>query len=353
MSSTMKTIKEVKGKQSEMETKRKSNEDTLEIVIEKIHRFSNETEILRNETVKLDVSSSNLNKITKYNEKNISEVNRLLNSNSKTVNDQIKNLENNTQELKGVCLPMPKRVKNTEERLDGVDRLLDVINADLYDISLYIVVLLFAVGFTVFFAAYEKLVSKQLRTVDCKVTNGHTLKFGPNKRTKEGNLFSSALIEKLSRKNKEKGVGIISFNSSTQEKHQKSFEAIDIPSSLPVQAYVILKLDDLMLVEPYTKMVIFVDFNERNIILETPETEIGDIRRRTTEVLLEVGCDVFVVYYRDKNSKSLPKENIYNTSLYSIEKQTVLSRLRSRGRVFSVYDTFHPQQVQILKNCLK
>lgn len=80
----MKTIKEVKGKQSEMETKRKSNEDTLEIVIEKIHRFSNETEILRNETVKLDVSSSNLNKITKYNEKNISEVNRLLNSNSKT-----------------------------------------------------------------------------------------------------------------------------------------------------------------------------------------------------------------------------------------------------------------------------
>lgn len=135
MSSTMKTIKEVKGKQSEMETKRKSNEDTLEIVIEKIHRFSNETEILRNETVKLDVSSSNLNKITKYNEKNISEVNRLLNSNSKTVNDQIKNLENNTQELKGVCLPMPKRVKNTEERLDGVDRLLDVINADLYDIS--------------------------------------------------------------------------------------------------------------------------------------------------------------------------------------------------------------------------
>lgn len=50
--------------------------------------------------------------------------------------------------------------------------------------------------------------------------------------------FSSALIEKLSRKNKEKGVGIISFNSSTQEKHQKSFEAIDIPSSLPVQVRV-------------------------------------------------------------------------------------------------------------------
>nr|XP_034299874.1 uncharacterized protein LOC117681042 isoform X2 [Crassostrea gigas] len=183
--------------------------------------------------------------------------------------------------------------------------------------------------------------------------NGYTLESGPNKRLKKKDQCSSDLIEKLSRKNKEKGVGIISFNSSTQENHQRSFEAIDISSSLPVQAYVILKLDDLMLVQPYTKMVIFVDYNERNIILESPETEIGDIRRRTTEVLLEIGCDVFVVYYRDKNSKSLPRENLYNTSLYSIEKQTVLSRLRSRGRVFTVYDTFHPQQVQMLKNCLK
>nr|XP_034299875.1 uncharacterized protein LOC117681043 isoform X1 [Crassostrea gigas]XP_034299877.1 uncharacterized protein LOC117681044 isoform X1 [Crassostrea gigas] len=228
-------------------------------------------------------------------------------------------------------------------------------------LGLYIVVLLFAVGFAVFLGAYEKLVSKQHRTVHrtapAEVMNGYTLESGPNKRLKKKDQSiiqcSSDLIEKLSRKNKEKGVGIISFNSSTQENHQRSFEAIDISSSLPVQAYVILKLDDLMLVQPYTKMVIFVDYNERNIILESPETEIGDIRRRTTEVLLEIGCDVFVVYYRDKNSKSLPRENLYNTSLYSIEKQTVLSRLRSRGRVFTVYDTFHPQQVQMLKNCLK
>lgn len=45
-----------------------------------------------------------------------------------------------------------------------------------------------------------------------------------------------------------------------------------------------------MLVQPYTQIIIFVDFNERNIILENSETEIGDIRRRTTEVLLEVEC---------------------------------------------------------------
>lgn len=135
MSSAMKTIKEVKGKQLEMETIIKSNEDTLKRVNEKVHCFSNETEIIRNETVRLDVSSSKLNKRMEFNEKKMSEVNRLLHSNSKKFNDQIKNLENNTQELRGVCLPMPKRVNDTEERLDGVERLLDVINADLYDIS--------------------------------------------------------------------------------------------------------------------------------------------------------------------------------------------------------------------------
>uniref|UniRef100_A0A8W8KTN9 Uncharacterized protein n=1 Tax=Magallana gigas TaxID=29159 RepID=A0A8W8KTN9_MAGGI len=314
-------------------------DNTLKTVNERVHRFSNETKILRKETERLD---------------RLDGVDGVLNVTNERLDgvDGVLNVTN--ERLDGV----DDGVLNvTNERLDGVDRLFNVINADLYDISLYIVVLLFAVGFAVFLAAYEKLVSKQHRTVDstapAEVMNGYTLESGPNKRLKKKDQCSSDLIEKLSRKNKEKGVGIISFNSSTQENHQRSFEAIDISSSLPVQAYVILKLDDLMLVQPYTKMVIFVDYNERNIILESPETEIGDIRRRTTEVLLEIGCDVFVVYYRDKNSKSLPRENLYNTSLYSIEKQTVLSRLRSRGRVFTVYDTFHPQQVQMLKNCLK
>lgn len=50
-------------------------------------------------------------------------------------------------------------------------------------LGLYIVVLLFAVGFAVFLAAYEKLVSKQHRTAE--VMNGYTLESGPNKRLKK------------------------------------------------------------------------------------------------------------------------------------------------------------------------
>lgn len=135
MSSTVKTIQEVRRKQSEMETKIKSNEDRLKIVNERAHRFSNKTEISRNETEKLDVTSSKLNKRMKSNKKKISKVNRLLHSNSKKVNDQINNLKINIQESKGVCLPMPKMIKDTEYTLDGVNRLFNVINDDLYNNS--------------------------------------------------------------------------------------------------------------------------------------------------------------------------------------------------------------------------
>lgn len=50
-------------------------------------------------------------------------------------------------------------------------------------LGLYVVVLLFAVVFAVFLAAYDKLVPKQLRTVDSAApaegTNGYTLKSRP------------------------------------------------------------------------------------------------------------------------------------------------------------------------------
>ena len=51
------------------------------------------------------------------------------------------------------------------------------------------------------------------------------------------------------------------------------------------------KLDDIMDVEPHKLVIIFVDFNNRNIILENEEdTEIGDLRNQTTKVFQLLGC---------------------------------------------------------------
>jgi hypothetical protein len=47
---------------------------------------------------------------------------------------------------------------------------------------------------------------------------------------------------------------------------------------------------DLLQANPYGLVLIFVDFNEKNIILEDPGTEIGDLRRVTTIGFQKMGC---------------------------------------------------------------
>ena len=48
--------------------------------------------------------------------------------------------------------------------------------------------------------------------------------------------------------------------------------------------------DDVMDVEPHKLVIIFVDFNTRNIILENADTESGDLRNQTTKVFKFLGC---------------------------------------------------------------
>lgn len=49
-------------------------------------------------------------------------------------------------------------------------------------------------------------------------------------------------------------------------------------------------LSDLFNIKPCQLTIIFVDSNDRDIILENPETDIGDIRRKTTECLTKINC---------------------------------------------------------------
>ena len=63
--------------------------------------------------------------------------------------------------------------------------------------------------------------------------------------------------------------------------------------------------------------------------------------------------DVFVVYCKDKGSKDLPLNSLYNTRLKSIEKHPVLSTLSKKKRVMSINDSFHSNQVEHLKENVK
>ena len=52
----------------------------------------------------------------------------------------------------------------------------------------------------------------------------------------------------------------------------------------------ILRSGELRNVEPHKLVIIFVDFNYRNIILENEDTEIGDLRNQTTKQFLSLKC---------------------------------------------------------------
>ena len=48
--------------------------------------------------------------------------------------------------------------------------------------------------------------------------------------------------------------------------------------------------EDLKDIEPHKLVIIFVDFNDRKIILENEETEVGDLRNQTTKLFKFLGC---------------------------------------------------------------
>ena len=55
----------------------------------------------------------------------------------------------------------------------------------------------------------------------------------------------------------------------------------------------IQNFDDLMKVEPQKLVIIFVGYNDRQIILENLESEIGDFRNQATDVFISLECKFF------------------------------------------------------------
>ncbi|XP_078323024.1 uncharacterized protein LOC144622269 [Crassostrea virginica] len=147
------------------------------------------------------------------------------------------------------------------------------------------------------------------------------------------------------------GTLIVSFDRTTHKFHRGIFEAISANSSLSVKEEVIQNFGEWMKVDPHKLVIIFIDSTERQAILENAESEIGDFKNQTTDVFISLGCDVFVVYCKDRGSENLSPDNLYNTKLKSVERHPVLRKLKERKRVISVNTKFYPHQVSHLESC--
>lgn len=268
----------------------------------------------------------------------------------KEIENQTNTLKIDTQTLKGEQSGMNEKLKTIDGRLDGIDRHLNYVSKENSEIILYIIVFLVVMVIAVILAAPKLILNRQPGTTEGTVSSVGS---HPKQRVGGKEMSRTAIYATLSSKRRVRGISIISFHSATQQFHQNLLKFVSRPQALPMQSYLIENQVDLSEVNPYMVTIIFVDFNERNIILENPEIEVGDHRKFTTEIFLELGCDVFVVYCKDRDSQNLPPNQFYNTKLHSINQHATLSKLKKKDRVFSVYKTLHPQQVKLLENCFK
>lgn len=267
-----------------------------------------------------------------------------------TVKTDSNTLMDNYQSLEGNQSKTEEKLKSVENELKGLGGHLDHVSSEISEIILYFIVFLLVVVIAVILAAPKLMPYRQPQTADRTVPPGES---HPKQRVGGQEMSHTAIYATLSSKKCKRGISIISFHSATQKFHQNLLKFVSRPQALPMQSYLIENQVDLSEVNPYLVTIIFVDFNERNIILENPEIEVGDHRRFTTEIFLELGCDVFVIYCKDRGSQTLPPNQLYNTKLHSINQHATLVKLKKKNRVFSVYESLHPQQVELLEDCLK
>ena len=149
-----------------------------------------------------------------------------------------------------------------------------------------------------------------------------------------------------------RNICVISFYTETQILHQELVKSA-VHVDIPIKSFLMGNPETEITCIPRSKFIfIFVDFNERNVILENPEQDLGDKRSITVEAAQKMGADVFVVYVRDQGSTELPDGQLYNSNLSGFTRHSILKPLTARGRGLSVYETFTKYQENHIYNVI-
>ncbi|KAK3097762.1 hypothetical protein FSP39_012961 [Pinctada imbricata] len=109
---------------------------------------------------------------------------------------------------------------------------------------------------------------------------------------------------------------------------------------------------DILTIPRSKVIIVYVEKNQRNIILEDPDQELGDLRRTTVEAALKMGATVVVVYMHHEESRNLGNNELYCPKLQSVTRHHVLSKLEKQDGVFSVFDSYSDFQRQHLKKLI-
>lgn len=147
----------------------------------------------------------------------------------------------------------------------------------------------------------------------------------------------------------ENSIGVVSFSRSGSDVHKELIESVrsltKLSVKIPICHSVVTQAEDICKIPPSKIVFVFVDANKRHIILEDPDQEIGGFRGQTVDAIKEMGCDVFVVYVRDK---ALDDGSLYHPRLTSIQRHHTLTSLSDTNRVLSLNTTFSEYQRDFL-----
>ncbi|XP_062595374.1 uncharacterized protein LOC134256712 [Saccostrea cucullata] len=278
---------------------------------------------------RLTESLNTLQKINTDNQKKIDHQRELIESlkrdNSK-LSEDVDHLSTNLSEV----------TKNTEylkRKTADLDRKVALTDLNIQDIVacagfVFIIGALFIVGVY----AYRKR-TYQVKETTTSVPQSNAVPPEPSLRQSKAGLHTPRRFP-VSRV-LDNTVGIVSFGESGSDLHREIIDSVTSKAKISVKFRhtKVRREDEISTIPPSKIVFVFVDANSRHIILENPDQEIGDFRRQSTEAILGMGCDVFVLYVRDEE---VPGESLYHSRLTSIERHQLLSSLRSKNRVLSL-----------------
>ncbi|XP_046546725.1 uncharacterized protein LOC124256810 isoform X2 [Haliotis rubra] len=165
------------------------------------------------------------------------------------------------------------------------------------------------------------------------------------------------ILNSVSPRHLENRVCVVSFHSDTINQHHTQVDAVlsqnDATRHITVTKHCVKGHELILRLPPCKVYFLFVDFNERHVILEDPTKGLGDLRLTTVQAIRKMGGDVVVIYSRDGGSRSLPPGTLYNSNLTSIRNHPELRRLDNDQRMLSVFEKFNQSQIDRIVKIVK
>ncbi|XP_061184754.1 uncharacterized protein LOC133192759 [Saccostrea echinata] len=149
----------------------------------------------------------------------------------------------------------------------------------------------------------------------------------------------------------ENSLCVISFGCGTDKQKyvQLASDLIGPVCHLQMKNVVVNSIENLDTIPPSKVILMFVDYNERNLIIEE---EHGGLKRETLSMLQRTGAEVIVIYCYELSSKHLDGGRLFAQKLTVVERIKELRELRERNSIFSIYDKFNPTQKEVFRSKL-